>query len=378
MRKRIYLIAICILILILTTNVFAKREALIDFNLLKANGNGIDPAQSLSKDDANYKDFKNHDPNRKHHMPTLLDYSAIAGSNYTEEETKEMSTSLASYNWSVQLNSSASFVKNMSKSYCKEWHTKFVPILGDIQVKKEGTTTTTTTNPEGYTILGVRVNFPETPYNCWALITPPFEIPAYEDVDVDFKGTKLSAEDQLKPENRNSKYDNGYGVLKNVGPIKSIDLRVYGNQFKNAISILIKDDNNVVSEYQFPDYLDFDGWRQITWNNSNYITEVENRVLFVVPLYPKSIPHIKLFGFRIYRQGDKQGGDFITYIKDVYVTYDEATLERENIPIEHEEAWSILKQKTLETKQRELKKVGNSQILRFLERKKMHKEPASQ
>jgi len=47
------------------------------------------------------------------------------------------------------------------------------------------------------------------------------------------------------------------------------------NQFKNAISILIKDDNNVVSEYQFPDYLDFDGWRQITWNNSNYITEVE-------------------------------------------------------------------------------------------------------
>ncbi|MBN1214627.1 MAG: flagellar protein [Candidatus Lokiarchaeota archaeon] len=377
MRKRIYLIGACILILtlIFSTSIFAKRKVLIDFNLLKANGNGIDPAQSLSAEDANYKDYTNHDPvNRTHHMSSLLDYSAVAGSNYTEQETKEMSTSLAAYNWEVHLNSSAAHVINKRFSYCKEWHTKYVPILGEIE-QKEGATTT---NPEGYTILGIRIHFPETPYNCWALINPPFEIPAYEDKDVDFKGTKLTPEEQSKPENRNSKYDEGYGVLKNVGIIKSIDLRVFGNQFKNSISVLLKDDSNIVTEYQFPEYLDFDGWRQITWNNSNYITEVENRDLYIVPLYPRSTPHVKLYAFRIYRQGDKTGGDFITYIKDIYITYDEAILERENIAIDHESAWEILKERTIEAKQRELRKIGHSQILRYLERKKMHKETGSQ
>ncbi len=377
MRKRIYLIGACILILtlIFSTSIFAKRKVLIDFNLLKANGNGIDAAQSLGAEDANYKDYTNHDPvNRTHHMPSLLDYSAVAGSNYTEQETKEMSTSLASYNWEVHLNSSAAHVINKRFSYCKEWHTKYVPILGEIE-QAEGAVTS---NPEGYTVLGVRVHFPETPYNCWAIINPPFEIPAYEDKDVDFKGNKLTPEEQVKPENRNSKYDDGYGVIKNVGIIKSIDLRVFGNQYKNSIAVLLKDDNNVVTEYMFPEYLDFDGWRQITWNNSNYITEVENRDLFIVPLYPRSTPYVKLYAFRVYRQGDKTGGDFITYIKDVYVTYDEAILERDNIAIDHEGAWEILKERTIESKQRELRRIGQSQILRYLERKKMHKETGSQ
>jgi hypothetical protein len=375
MRKRIYLITACILILtlIFSASIFAKRNVLIDFDLLKANGNGVDPAQSLGAEDANYKDYTNHDSkSRTQHMPTLLDYSAVAGSNYTEQETKEMSISLAPDNWEVHLNSSAAHIINRRFSYCKEWHTRFVPILGEIE-EKEGATAA---NPEGYTILGIRIKFPETPYNCWAIIKPPFDIPAYEDVDVDFKGNKLTAEDMAKPENRNSKYDNGYGVIKNVGIIKSIDMRVFGNQYKNSIAVLLKDDNNVVTEYNFPEYLDYDGWRQITWNNSNYITDVANRELFIIPLYPRHTPYIKLYAFRIYRQGDKAGGDFITYIKDVYVTYDEAVIERENEPIIHEDAWEIIATKTLEAKQREMRRIGQTQILRYLEKKKMHKEPA--
>ena len=135
---------------------------------------------------------------------------------------------------------------------------------------------------------------------------------------------------------------------------------------------------NIVNEYHFPEYLDFDGWRQITWNNSNYISDVANRELFIVPLYPRHTPYIKLYAFRIYRQGDKAGGDFITYIKDVYVTYDEAVIERVNEPIIHEDAWSIIATRTLEAKQREMRRIGQTQILRYLEKKKMHKEADSQ
>jgi hypothetical protein len=53
-------------------------------------------------------------------------------------------------------------------------------------------------------------------------------------------------------------------------------------------------------------------------------------------------------------------------------------LERENVAIDHESAWGILQQRTIEAKNRELRNVGGSQILRFLEEKKMDKSTNSQ
>lgn len=373
MRKWIILSLIVVLILSLSINAYAKRAALIDFSKLKANGDGIDTGKSLAEGSAEIKDYTNHDAeNRRQHLPTLLDYSSIAGSNYTEDEIKGMGTSLSAYNWDVILNSSAAHVKNQKYSYAIEWHTKYVPVLAEEQ--KEGESKDT---PEGYNVLGVRIHFMDAPFNNWALIQPPFEIPGYENKDVDYQGNKLSAEDKQKPENVGTKYDNGYGVLKNVGNLKTIDVRVYGCQFKNSLAILVKDDMNIVNEYHFPQYLDFDGWRKLTWKNPNYIEEAANRDLYVVPLYPRSMPYVKFSAFRIYRQGDQYGGDFVTYFKDVYVTYDEAVLERDNVPIEHELAWGIIQARTIEAKAREMRKIGHDQVLRYLERKKMHQETSS-
>lgn len=369
----------CLLVLVIMTicvmGLFSKTSVLIDFDLLKANGNGIDPTVSLAGDDPKMKDFNDHDKfNRREHMPTLLRYGSIAGSNYSEEDMKAMAISLSAYNWEVQLNSSAAHVKNKTYSYCIEWHTKYVGILDDLAGKREEGVE----KPEGYTILGARVHFPESEFNTWALIKPPFRIPAYENVDTDFAGNTLPTEEKSKKDNIGTKFEDGYGVIKNVGVIKSITLKVYGNQFKNSLSILLSDDNNITTEYQMPTYLDFDGWRKLTWSNPNYISEAANRDLYVIPLYPRNKPFVKLEGFRIYRQGDQLGGDFITYIKDVVITYDEAILERENVPIDHEEAWGILQSRTTLAKDRELRKVGHNQILRFLERKKMHKESSSE
>lgn len=374
MRKRTCLLVLVILT-IFVMGLFSKTSVLIDFNLLKANGNGIDPTQSLAEDDPKMKDFTDHDKvNRREHMPTLLDYSSIAGSNFTEEDKKAMSVSLSPYNWEVDLNSSAAHVKNKAYSYCIEWHTRYVPILDDEAGKREEGAE----KPEGYTILGVRVHFPTAGFNSWALVRPPFEIPAYENILTDYQGNALPEEEKVKKENRGTKYEEGFGVVKNVGVLKSIALKVYGNQFKNSLAILLSDDNLITTEYQMPTYLDFDGWREIVWNNPNYIAEASNRELYVIPLYPRNTPFMKLEGFRVYRQGDQLGGDFITYIKDVKITYDEAILERENVPIDHEDAWRILEDKTKNAKDRELRGVGHAQILRFLEKKKMHKEASSE
>jgi len=372
MKKSICIILI--LVCLFSFNLYSLTSVLIDFSRLKANGDG-NPANSV---DINSLKYDDHSDKRMENMPTIVDYAEIAneiGSNFSEDQLKNVSVSLSCYNWDVFLNSSAAFPKNTAYSYAREWHTKAkdIPILEPI-VKTEGEAAAA----EGYSILGVRIKFPETPYNCWALILPPFEIPAYENITTDDKGNKID-ENELKANKEKyygNKFERGYGVVKNVGVIKSIDLRVYGCQFKNSISILLKDDNNVVTEYCFPQYLDFDGWRRLTWNNPNYITRAENRDLYVVPLYPRNEPFVKVWGFRIYRQGDQLGGDFVVYIKDVIITYDEAVKEREE-PIDHESAWGILQERTIEAKHRELRKIGHTQMLRYLERQKMHKEPES-
>ncbi len=364
MRNSISLLLGALFIFGMSTTLFAETSVLIDFNKLKANGNGYDPAASLADDAAEMKDFKNHDAkNRNQHMRTLIDYDAIAGSNFTDDEKKKMKVSLAAYNWEIVLNSSASTVENKRFSKAIEWHTKFVNVLKD-------DSTQDSENPEGYTILGVRIHFPDNPFNNWALIKPPFEIPAYEDLLTNAKGEE-ETDETVRKSMKGKKFD-GYGVVKNVGIIKSMDIRVYGCQFKNSISVLLKDQDNVITEFQMPQYLDFDGWKKITWVNPNYIDDAANRSLFIVPLYPHTMPYIKLAGFRVYRQGDQIGGDFVTYVRDVVVTYDKAVLDKE-YPIDHEEAWGILQARTDESKKREYSRIGQGQILKYLEKQKMDK-----
>lgn len=405
MNKRIFVVLL-ILVLTISVTLNAKKSTLIDFNKLKANGYGIAPSASLDKDNAyfdrqhyNVHWYGDHDPrpdsdadkskygSLDQHMPTLVDYSSIAGSNYTEEEKAAMNTSLACYNWKVSLNSSAKSVENTGLSYCIEWHTRWERILDDATIDpRDSTTIKQKRTQEGFTILGVRIHFPENQFNNWAIIKPAFEIPAYEDISTNFKGEKYvdiykDNEQELRKklkEGKGIKYENGYGVVRNVGIIKTMTIRVYGCQFKNSLSILLKDENGVVTEYNMPQYLDFDGWRKITWKNPNYIEQAANRDLHIVPLYPRNMPFVKLDAFRIYRQGDQYGGDFVTYIKDVVLTYDQAVLERKIKPIEHEEAWGILETRTENAKQRELSRIGQHQILQYLESRKMDKTSTSE
>jgi hypothetical protein len=358
MMRWISIIFVVIISLFLTTSLFAKTSVLIDFDKLKANGDG-DPKNSLAQDDPKMKDAKDHDAKRKQHMPTLVSYGDIAGSSFSDAEKAFMKTSLAASNWDVFLNSSAAFVENQRYSKAIEWHTKAVSILSD---------GTADANRDGYTILGIRIKFPDWPYNCWALIKPPFEIPAFDDRLTNYKGEPETDAKKLA-DGKYKKFD-GYGMVNNVGNIKSIKMKVYGQQFQNSIAVLLKDDLGVISEYSFPQYLDFDGWREITWNNPSYIDNAANRKLYFMPLYPFSEPYVTLNGFRVYRQGDKIGGNFVLYIKDVSITYDLAILDTDPI-VDNEGAWNIIQDKVVESKRREMLKLGQNQILRFLEKKKM-------
>lgn len=331
MRRSVLFILI---VLLAAGSVLAEEAVLIDFAQLTADYPADDPV---------------------HNERTLVDYSIAAGSSYTEEEKAEMKISLAIDAWEIDIASSSRNVTTISNSMVRP-----APV-------REGAS-----NYENQTVLGARINFPTDPFNSWALIRPPFEIPAYADLSqVQEDGSVEVAQEEV---GRGRKFD-GIGVVKNVGVLRSVSMNVHGLNFPHGISIVLQDENNEEHEI-FMGYLRFDGWRTLEWRNPNYIQEVRDRELRVFPLYPNLTPMRKLIGIRIYRDAAMEGGDFITYIKDISLTYDRAVLQLER-DINDEAVWGILQERERSRREAELRNLGNIQVLRYLEQRKMHDPDAA-
>jgi hypothetical protein len=336
--KRLSFILVVTLLLVGSV-LFAEESVLIDFTKLTADttlGKNKTPTENGA---------------------TLVDFGNIAGATFTDEERAAMKTSLALGNWDVVLASSSRSVKNQSDTMTRESpiSAKAKPFNGEEIANKK--------------VLGVRIHFPVESFNSWAIIKPSFDIPAYADKTT-LQGDKLVVD--AKEAGLGAKF-NTYGVVKNVGVLKTLSITVYGANFPNGLGVVLMDqDGN--EQVMFMDYLQFDGWRTLTWSNPNYISEVRNRELRKYPLYPKSTPHVKLVGIVVYRDAAQEGGDFVTYIKDIKITYDKAIIETER-DINDEVVWNILQQRYEARRLAELKRLGNLQVLRFFEKQKMHVEP---
>jgi hypothetical protein len=288
---------------------------------------------------------------------TLVDFRDLAGSSFSTDDLAAMKTSLFLENWEVTLNSSARTIDNQTLSYTKA---ALINPTAPPWLNEE---------VAGKSVLGVRVHFPAAPFNAWAMVQPPFEIPAYQDKDV-LDGDRLVVSDQDL--GKGDKFD-GFGVVKNVGVIKQVAVSVYGNDFPNGLSLLLR--NQFGEDQQiFLDYLQFDGWRQLVWNNPNYVEEVRNREARRFPLYPESTPFVKLLGLIVHRDAAQPGGDVIVYVKDIRITYDLAVLKTDR-DITDESIWSILARRQEDRQRAEMKRLGNRQVLRFLEQKKMYQGP---
>jgi hypothetical protein len=276
------------------------------------------------------------------HAQTTIDYSRQAGSAYSAEDKAKMKISLAIPSWEIQLASSSQNVENQTLSQITP-----APVKQD--AAKYG----------GETVMGVRIHFPTFGVNSYAVIKPPFTIPAYATLEGD-QNAKAGAQ-----------FD-GFGVLKNVGVIKSIQINILGRNYSNSLSLLLENEYGQEQEI-FMGYLNFDGWKALQWNNPNYQTEVRNRDIKVLPLYPRSNPFLKLKGIVIHRDAAQDGGDIVSYIKDIKVIYDQAVVDR-NSDVDDEAIWGILKAREESQRNFELAKLGNLQVLRSLETKKMAKE----
>jgi hypothetical protein len=334
---------ILVIITMLAGPLFAEEATLIDFSMLTA-----DIRVRLHEND----DGERPNQNRQ----TMMDFSHVAGGSFTSQQKAVMRTSLAIENWEVLLASSSRHVTNISLSYTREAPSK-----------------------QFGTVMGVRVHFPTEPHNSWAMVKPPFEIPAFEPrATITDEGNiePVEGNDGITGRSRFESQEDGapaYGVVKNVAVIKSVAVNVYGLNFPHGLSTMLIDSQGNERSV-FMGYLNFDGWGELIWNNPAYIQEVRNRDIRLYPLYPTSTPFVKFGGFLIQRDAAKTGGDFVTYFKDVRIIYDKAVLDTER-DIDDEALWNIILDRETARKTWEMERFGQTQVLRYLELQKQATEP---
>ncbi len=219
---------------------------------------------------------------------------------------------MAVSNWIVEVRSSGLRIPNIIKSQC-------LPVNSKLQKQS---------------VMGVRINFPETRQNDRAYIRPQFEFHVY-----DKKGnfTNLSN-----------------GIVANVGLIKDMSVWVKGRNYPFDFAVRMIDQDSKAHEFFFGN-LFFDNWRKLTWVNPNYIDQVKDRVIIRKPMYPKDLPFLKFSSFVVYRNMDQIGGDFVLYIKNLTMRYERHATSILEDDIDDEEVWKILQQRAIDNMQREQK-----------------------
>ncbi|HAW85788.1 MAG: flagellar protein [Spirochaetes bacterium GWD1_61_31] len=343
MKRHLFLVAV-VLMLIGSAAVFADEAVLIDFSLLAA-----DIIQNPAGEGF------------RENRATMMNFADMAGSGYTAEQKAQMAVSLALENWDVVLASSSRSNDNQSLSYVRP-----------APVNESGPAYAANSS-----VMGVRVRFPLGSFNSWARIQPPFQIPAFEPLatvgdDGTIEPTEGSTATGLTrfegAVDEESSLLTAFGIVKNVGVLKSVAVRVRGLNFPHGLhAVLIDQDGN--ENVVFMGYLSFDGWRTLRWDNPQYINDVRNRELRVIPLYPRSNPFVRFGGFLITRDAANEGGDFVAYFKDVKILYDKAVLDPVR-DIDDESIWGIINDRETDRQRVEGERFGAAQVLRHLEAQK--------
>ena len=334
MKRTLFLTAA--VMLLAGTFAFAKESTLIDFTLL----------------DADTVADENGNPTEN--SRTVMDYSVAAGATFTSDQKSLMKTSLALPRWEVELNSSARNVEAVAYSQVVA-----APVKDTADVPFAGSN-----------VMGVRVIFPTWNNNANARIVPPFEIQAYEPLsDADENGNRLQPTDEQKVKYL---FEEGYGLVKNVGTLKSIAVTTMGMNYPHQLYVLLKDNDGVERRYLMGN-LYFDGWKTLQWNNPDYISEVRTREIRVYPIYPRGLPFVKFCGFQVTRDASHIGDNFIGYFKDVKIIYDLAVLSADR-DIDDEDLWGIIGKKEQARQNNEMSRFGNKQVNRFIEQEKMATE----
>ncbi len=230
--------------------------------------------------------------------------------------------------WLVMFNSSANTFKTRKWSYAKKVSLRTSKKFLEPDAKNE--------------VLGVRVHFPKHRFNAYARISPPYELRTYYD--------ESDGVDKTKWGKVCAKFKEGkrIGVIDNVGAIKKISLDICSEQiYQYGIGIRLKDQFDDVKEYFMGYHSHLINWRRLNWYNPNYVSSIDQRDLFRLPLYPGEAPYIKFDSIIVYRSEKATKGDCILYFKKIDIWFDFAIAPESlnDVDIDDEDSWKILKTK---------------------------------
>ncbi len=226
---------------------------------------------------------------------TTVDFTPFTiGTGFPEQARSAMFVDLKMKNWFVRVNESSWSMESKKK-------TRLLPV-------------TTSVAYPGKTLMGMRVYFPERYANSYAILKPPYTIPSF------FESLK-------NPDGTGSMFINK-GVVRNVGILRKVSVTFLGNNFRYGLSVRISNHKGEEKDI-FIGYMNFVGWRTISWINPNLEVELKEKDLYknARPYYPDEYPSIKFVAFIIQRSDPEATGNFVTMIKDVTIEYDEAFLE---------------------------------------------------
>ena len=306
---------------------------------------------------------------------TLLDFQALFGDVNTPvlhpSQLDRVHTSLAINSWEVEFPASSRRSDTLRRSDVRS-----------IAVPSGANA--------GQTVLGARIYFPTENYNSWALIRPPFDIPVsdvYIESGVDgIEGTlddvvrRFYFEDEGQEPNDGlppaqilrsdpANYY-GLGVIKNVAEIKSVSAEIYGLNYPHTVGIVLADRFGQEIEYPLGT-LQYEGWRRLTWENPNYISDISIREYpEITPRYPNPVPLVRFVGIRVYRDAAIEGGYFVTYVRDVELTYDLASLPDDQLVFNadfQDEEWKVIFEQEQARRQRDFRAIGVERLLRSYE-----------
>lgn len=186
-------------------------------------------------------------------------------------------------------------------------------------------------------VLGVRVQFNKWDNPFWALVKMPYN----------FFHTYINGQFVSYNEN-NEDAGLAIGMIANVGQIKSVRSWVYGLNYNYKYGVRVINEQDKLTEFGFGSIF-HEGWRQVSWNNKEYLDNSNDWKPTTNPLYPFYFPYIRFDSLAFYKPSGISDPNFIGYVKDITINFDYAIV-REDQDINDEAIWQILSEKAIQTK----------------------------
>ncbi|MBN2441576.1 MAG: hypothetical protein JXJ04_09515 [Spirochaetales bacterium] len=121
----------------------------------------------------------------------------------------------------------------------------------------------------------------------------------------------------------------GYGLIRNIGALKSITIIARSNEDDEKISIILADEEEQDTLFFIEGFRE-NQWRSLVYNNPDYIRDVRNLNSREFSPGVSILPHLLFKGLVIYKPEKNKDQKVILLVQSIALNYDKAYLDYDN------------------------------------------------